>query len=406
MTDLSPIKKLPLLRDYDADSWQKFNAASEASRAIFSARGYKRIDTPIIELTELFLRKSGGELAAQLYSFTDPGGYEVSLRPEFTAPVIRHIIESGRIADLPLRLEYSGPVFRYPSPDAYDNGLSGSFTQTGAELIGIADPSADGEIIAMALDGLKVLGIDEPRLVIGHVGLIWDLLQPMTLSDRARLFLINCVGTLAAGGAERVRQQAAEMGLLPLVADVDPGNRSAATAPGSLPASMKIEALLTHSLGNSFSGSVGSRNPDDILARLALKIHSTDDPAAVNGALDLLAELAKIKDRPEEAFKRTRETMANAGQDSSPAGLIEDVIQAVIAEGIPESAITVDLGLAREVAYYTGSVFDLEGPEGEKLGGGGRYDGLVRALGSDTDTPALGFAYNTDAVLKVVEAAS
>ncbi len=405
MTDLFPVKKLPLLRDYDADSWQKFHAASETCRAIFSGRGYTRIDTPIIELTELFLRKSGGEMAAQLYSFTDPGGYEVSLRPEFTAPVIRHVVESGRIADVPLRLEYSGPVFRYPSPDAYDNGLSGSFTQAGAELIGIADAAADGEIIAMALDGLKALGIVRPRLVIGHVGLIWNLLQPMTLSNRARLFLINCVGTLATGETARVREQAAEMGLLPVVPPVDPRDGNATTVTESPAISDQIEAILSHSLGNSLSGSVGSRNPDDILARLALKIRSTDDPVAVEGALDLLAELAKIKGPPEEAIKRSGEAIASAGQDPSPVELLEGVIQAAIAEGVPESAITVDLGLAREIAYYTGAVFDLEGPGGEKLGGGGTYDGLVRALGSDTDTPALGFAYSTDAVLKAVEAA-
>ncbi len=401
MTDLFPVKKLPLLRDYDADSWQKFHAASETCRAIFAERGYSRIDTPIIELTELFLRKSGGEMAAQLYSFTDPGGYEVSLRPEFTAPVIRHVLESGRIADVPLRLEYSGPVFRYPSPDAYDNGLSGSFTQAGAELIGVADAAADGEIIAMAMDGLKAMGIAEPRLVIGHVGLIWDLLQPMTLSDRARLFLINCVGTLAAGDTGRVREQAAEMGLLPVVSD----DANAATAAGSPATGDQIEALLSHSLGSSLSGSVGSRNPDDILARLALKIRSTDDPSAINAALDLLGDLALIKGPPEEAIKQSREAIASIGQDPSPVELLEGVIEAATAEGVPESAITVDLGLAREIAYYTGAVFDLEGPGGEKLGGGGRYDGLVRALGSDEDTPALGFAYSTDAVLKAVEAA-
>ena len=401
MTDLFPVKKLPLLRDYDADSWQKFHAASETCRAIFAERGYTRIDTPIIELTELFLRKSGGEMAAQLYSFTDPGGYEVSLRPEFTAPVIRHVVESGRIADAPLRLEYSGPVFRYPSPDAYDNGLSGSFTQAGAELIGIADAAADGEIIAMALAGLKAMGIAEPRLVIGHVGLIWNVLQPMTLSDRARLFLINCVGMLAAGDTGRVREQAADMGLLPVVQD----DGNAATVSGSAATGEQIEALLSHTLGSSLSGSVGSRNPDDILARLALKIRSTDDPSAINAALDLLGELALIKGPPEEAIKRSREAIASAGQDPSPVELLERVIKAAIAEGVPESAITVDLGLAREIAYYTGSVFDLEGPGGEKLGGGGRYGGLVRALGSDTDTPALGFAYSTDAVLKAVEAA-
>ena len=56
---------------------------------LFARRGYEPVDTPLLEETELFIRKSGGDLSSRLYSFREPGGYDVSLRPEFTAQVLR-----------------------------------------------------------------------------------------------------------------------------------------------------------------------------------------------------------------------------------------------------------------------------------------------------------------------------
>ena len=95
-------------------------------------------DVPILESTELFLRKSGGDLASQMYSFNDPGSNAVSLRPEFTSAIMRHYLESTCAVDHDpvVRWQYAGPVFRYDlgNPPPADN--SGQFTQVGAELIG------------------------------------------------------------------------------------------------------------------------------------------------------------------------------------------------------------------------------------------------------------------------------
>ena len=81
---------------------------------LFARRGYEPVDTPLLEETELFIRKSGGDLSSRLYSFREPGGYDVSLRPEFTAQVLR-LAAMSRLDDLPARFQYAGPVFRYPA---------------------------------------------------------------------------------------------------------------------------------------------------------------------------------------------------------------------------------------------------------------------------------------------------
>jgi histidyl-tRNA synthetase len=391
--DFDSIKKLPLLKDYDASEWIQFHQASEICRAALSERGYRRIDTPIIERTELFLRKSGGELAAQLYSFTDPGGYEVSLRPEFTAPVIRHVIEAGLLEQTPLRCEYSGPVFRYPSGDEFNNGMSGSFTQTGAELIGAGGPEADGEVISIALQGLHLLGVDHPGVALGHVGIIWDLLKQMDLSERAQLFLINCVPMLAAGDREIVAERASQIGLLEV------GNIASARANRARASVEQIDAVLGHSLGSSYSGSLGQRSTDDVLQRLTDKIRAQDSPEAVNKAIELLSKLSKVSGVPSEAIAQAREVVKASGLNDENLGLLEDIVAATESAGASSSEITLDMGLAREIAYYTGVVFDLKSGDDEVVGGGGRYDGLVTALGGDRETPAAGFAYNLDRVI-------
>ena len=391
--DFDSIKKLPLLKDYDASEWVQFHKASEICRAALSERGYQRIDTPIIELTELFLRKSGGELAAQLYSFTDPGGYEVSLRPEFTAPVIRHVIDAGLLGKAPLRFEYSGPVFRYPSGDEFNNGMTGSFTQTGAELIGAGGSEADGEVISVALEGLQLLGVVRPSVALGHVGIIWDLLKQMDLSERAQLFLINCVPMLAAGDREMVAERASQIGLL------ESGEVVASRANRASASVEQIDAVLGQSLGCSYSGSLGQRSTDDVLQRLTDKIRTQDSPDAVNMAIDLLSKLSKVSGAPAESMAQGGKIIKAAGLNDENLGLLSDIVTAAGTAGANASEITVDLGLAREISYYTGVVFDLKSGDDEIVGGGGRYDGLITALGGKLETPAAGFAYNMDRVI-------
>lgn len=76
---------------------------------LIGSYGYRYLETPILESTELFLRKSGGELASRMYSFTDAGSNSVSLRPEFTSPIVRHYLNTPRKSpSRPLAIRRSG----------------------------------------------------------------------------------------------------------------------------------------------------------------------------------------------------------------------------------------------------------------------------------------------------------
>src|SRR5260221_4691319 len=114
---------------------------------------------PIFEFTEVFERPIGETtdiVSKEMYSFTDRGGENVTLRPENTAGVVRAVLSNGLTQSTPLKFFYSGPMFRYERPQ---KGRFRQFHQIGVELIGVAQPQADVEVIATGARILDALGI-------------------------------------------------------------------------------------------------------------------------------------------------------------------------------------------------------------------------------------------------------
>ena len=183
-------KRLSGMIDLGSKEYGLLTGLQSALQTTLNLHGYTTVDTPLIELTELFLRKSGGELASQMYSFIDPAGRNVSLRPEFTAPVIRSFINSSVQQTLPIRWQYAGPVFRF---DPADPSGRRQFTQLGAELIGASGSYADAEILALACETLTsssaISSITTLKLVISDVNAMYQLLSQFKLSERAVIFL-------------------------------------------------------------------------------------------------------------------------------------------------------------------------------------------------------------------------
>jgi histidyl-tRNA synthetase len=121
--------------------------------------GYQEIATPIFEFSEVFKRTLGDTsdiVTKEMYSFTDNGGESITLRPENTASVARAVISGGMAQNVPLKFFYAGPMFRYERPQ---KGRYRQFHQIGIELIGVAEPLADVEVIATGAHILDRLGI-------------------------------------------------------------------------------------------------------------------------------------------------------------------------------------------------------------------------------------------------------
>ncbi|HTZ76853.1 MAG TPA: histidine--tRNA ligase [Stellaceae bacterium] len=131
----------------------------DTARGISARYGYQEIATPIFEFTEVFSRPIGETtdiVTKEMYTFTDRGGEEITLRPEYTAGIVRAVISNGLTQNLPLKFFAAGPMFRYERPQ---KGRFRQFHQIDVELIGAPQPQADIEVIALGADILDALGI-------------------------------------------------------------------------------------------------------------------------------------------------------------------------------------------------------------------------------------------------------
>ncbi len=133
--------------------------------------GYGYIELPVFEDTGLFARGVGEStdvVSKEMYTFADRGDRSVTLRPEGTASVMRAVIEHGLDrGQLPAKLRYAGPFFRYERPQA---GRYRQLQQVGVEAIGVDDPALDAEVIAIADAGYRSLGLTGFRLEISSLG--------------------------------------------------------------------------------------------------------------------------------------------------------------------------------------------------------------------------------------------
>ncbi|HEY9287986.1 MAG TPA: ATP phosphoribosyltransferase regulatory subunit, partial [Candidatus Dormibacteraeota bacterium] len=148
-----------------------WDAMEQAARQQAERFGYQRIETPIFEATELFVRSAGEGsdiVTKEMYTFTDRGGRSITLRPEGTAPILRAYFDGGLDQEpQPVRLYYLGPYFRYDRPQA---GRLRQLHQFGIEVIGDGSPELDAEAILLGWEWFKTLGIEGITLRLNSIG--------------------------------------------------------------------------------------------------------------------------------------------------------------------------------------------------------------------------------------------
>ncbi|ASJ89706.1 histidine--tRNA ligase [Porphyrobacter sp. CACIAM 03H1] len=131
---------------------------------------FRRVEMPVFEKTEVFARSLGETtdvVSKEMYSFEDRGGESLTLRPEFTAGIARAFLTNGWQQYAPLKVATHGPLFRYERPQ---KGRYRQFHQIDAEVIGAGEPQADVELLAMADQLLKELGIHDVTLHLNTLG--------------------------------------------------------------------------------------------------------------------------------------------------------------------------------------------------------------------------------------------
>jgi histidyl-tRNA synthetase len=298
----------------------RFQAVVDAFDRVRRLYGFSRIEVPVFEATAVFARSLGEStdvVSKEMYTFEDRGGDSLTLRPEFTAGIARAYLSEGWQQHAPLKVATHGPLFRYERPQ---KGRFRQFHQLDAEIIGAAEPAADVELLVLADQLLRELGVADGVT-----------LQLNTLGD----------------GATREAWRTA------LVAHFKAHR----------------DALSEESL--------------DRLGRNPLRILDSKDP----------------RDRPIAAAAPDIDAFmsAEAGQ------FFESVTKGLDAAGV---AWTRNARLVRGLDYYRHTAFefvtDRLGAQGTVLGGG-RYDGLVEAMGGPA-TPGVGWAAGIERLAMLIAA--
>ncbi|MCS7246276.1 MAG: ATP phosphoribosyltransferase regulatory subunit [Thermomicrobium sp.] len=383
------------MHDVDPQSLRRRRTVLRRIFHILERHGYEAIETPILESTELFLRKSGPERIAQLYAFTFRNR-EIALRPEHTASVLRYYVENRQHEPLPLRLAYAGPVFRYERPQA---NRTRQFTEVGCELLGAPGASGDAEVIHLAAEIVQAFGI-APRIVIGHVGIVLDYLQRLPLRQRARDWLLWSMERLRKG--QRVDLDA-ELPLLtgsPQVARLTQELHER-LQPLTAEELERLVLALLHEVGMQTTNS--SRSPDEIVRGVLAKLARSADTDALRRGFDFVRELASMQGPPDRVVSDLRTLIARYGLDLTPLQQIDHLLELLSAYGIGTQEVVLSPGMARGLHYYTGILFEVY-PRHDpslQLCGGGRYDDLAQLLGARAPLPACGFACGLERIAEL-----
>ena len=138
-----------------------------------AAWGYARVETPVVERMEV-LEAAAGRLEGTAFRLVDLDGRLLALRPDLTVPIARLV--SSRLADQPgpYRLRYVGDAFREHESL---RGQARQFTQAGVELIGVAGPAADAEVIAVLVEALRAAGLTRFTVAVGSVAVFSAIVE-------------------------------------------------------------------------------------------------------------------------------------------------------------------------------------------------------------------------------------
>jgi ATP phosphoribosyltransferase regulatory subunit len=376
---------------YDVAALGALDRQSVLIAATFSRAGFSRFEPPILQPADVFLDRSGEEIRRRTYVFTDPGGEELCLRPDLTIPTLRAFLAGGAAA---ARLSYDGPVFRYQmlSPDK-----PAQFLQAGGEILGSAGgPADDAEIMALAMESLSECGLRAVDAKMGDLALFSALVDALGLP-----------APLAARLKRHFWRPDYFRDLLKRLADGGDAGGALVRVLGGLP-EPEARAVLRDVFAVAGVKPQGTRSPEEITERFLEKAADASAARLPKAAADLLTQFLDISAPAPQAVAQIR-TLTKAANVSLDATLdaVARRLELLAQKGFDPQRVTFSTQFGRNMEYYTGFVFELWGRDAQgpvQIAGGGRYDGLARALGAQRDIPAAGCAIRTERLLAAIVA--
>lgn len=350
-----------------------------AIRAPFLDQAAEVVDAPILQPLGLLLELAGEAMRPRLFVVQSEGGQETCLRPDFTVPVVRQHLESGRSSG---RYFYEGKAFR-ASPEP---GRPDEFRQIGLESFGGAEASvvqADAEIAALAWRSALAGGRSDLSLSLGDIALFAAFVDTLGLAAPLAARVKRVAGRPRLLAAELARADAAA------AAPADDGKLA-----GLLSGLSEAEAATVLEEVWALAGidPVGGRGPAEIAQRLIRRAQAAQAPALTADQADRIRRFLAIEDAPSAAFDAVAEIAGKGALDAQLAAWAER-LALLHSAGVPTEAIRFSTALGHAFDYYDGLTFEIRSaaldPE-RSVAVGGRYDSLPSRLGGTADVRAVG----------------
>src|ERR1700741_2954888 len=355
----------------------------------FAQAGYERSEPAILQPAEPFLDLSGEDIRKSLYLTTDASGEELCLRPDLTIPVARDYLASSR-AGQPAGFSYLGPVFRYRG------GRPNEFLQAGIESFGRQDrAAAPAEMLALALDATRAVGLNDVEIRTGDVALFNALIDALGLYPVWRRRLIKDFN----------RKVSLTDDIAQLTLTTAPGRNEYQGGLAALAGSDRKAALalVTDLMSIAGTTNVGGRTVAEIADRFLEQL-TLKGGALPRDALAIIKRFLAIAGDPDDAVAQLR-ALANDAKLNITAAIdqLESRVGFMAARGIDFARTRFSTSFGRGLDYYTGFEFELhkKGNGVEPLVAGGRYDGLMTQLGASAPIPAVGFSIWIEALTQV-----
>lgn len=399
---MNQYERIPGTLDYTGQEASLLLHISDVCNSAFARYGYERAVLPILERSDIFLQRSGEEIRRRMYILQDPSGREMCLRPEMTISAARAFLGSMSARRLPVRLSYLGEVFRY---DKVREGRYRQFLQAGVENIGSKNQlAADVEIVTLALEILKKLGITDYRLVFGDLELTTEFINSLPASAAVRQRLLE--NFWRRDSFELILERFAK----PVASD-----KSADNAPADELAEVfsslgerQSHLLVRQILSLFVERDIGYRNLDEIAERFLHRFTASKAMHLPPDCYAAMQEYLSISGPPDETFRRLEDLLKKIDAPIGPAfEMLRRRIELLTYQEVLPENVTLDLGFRRGIEYYTGFIFEVHcdalGRPASQLCGGGRYDNLLSTLGAPKPIPAVGFAAGVDRLYLALE---
>ena len=361
--------------------------------AVFEAAGFEHIAPDVLQPADIFLERSGEDIRARTFVFSDPEGSELCLRPDLTVPTCRYHLAHAAKPDLESKYTYCGAAFRFAAAGEHPS----EFDQAGIEWLGASDrEAAEAAVLELALTAVKAAGLADCRITIGDLGLFRALLADFDIPVRWRRRLQHHFWrpqafreTLDLFTGESVRLRTSISGNVDEIA-----GSTLATAADWVASTLAGRAIPL----------VGSRSIEEIAARLLDKAADRSQRPLTGAEARRIHDYLAVIGAPDAAVAAMRK-MQHGGAFDAALDRFSSRVDAMDRQGVAVGELVFAATFGRDLEYYTGFVFQIEALTLAcriQVAGGGRYDDLLSDIGSPVAVPAVGCAIDTGRLLYAI----